>query len=61
MKVGCIKKTLIRTAKNQLNQHKELGQASTLTIEEVAHLFDIVNGYNDYPALPAKELAFSLN
>ncbi|WP_027418580.1 hypothetical protein [Crocinitomix catalasitica] len=63
MNMSCIKNTLIRTAKVQLDTHKLLGADSHLSILEVAELIDIVKGYHKFPKsrIGNSTTVFSLN
>lgn len=47
MNSGNIKQTVIRSAKNQLEAHKNLGKRSDLSIMQVAELWDIVSGRSE--------------
>ncbi len=63
MNSGNLKQTVIRSAKNQLEAHKNLGQRSNLSILQVAELWDIVSGRSEKAAMAELFLdkPFSLN
>jgi len=63
MNSGNIKQTVIRSAKNQLEAHKNLGKRSDLSIMQVAELWDIVSGRSEKTEHSSIyfEQAFSLN
>lgn len=47
MNLGSMKKLMIKSAKDQLARHKNLGRRSNLSILQVAELLDIVSGKNE--------------
>ena len=47
MNLGNRKQTAIRSAKNQLETHKNLGNRSNLSIFQVAELWDVVAGRSE--------------
>ena len=64
MNLGSMRKTMISSAKAQLDRHKNLGQRSTLSIIQVAELLDFVSGMNDAGMIPTGvflEGTFSMN
>ena len=64
MNLGSMRKTMIKSAKAQLDRHKSLGQRSTLSILQVAELLDFVTGKNDAGMIPSGvflEGSFSMN
>jgi hypothetical protein len=62
MNLGNRKQTAIRSAKNQLEAHKHLGNRSNLSIFQVAELLDIIAGRSEKTQSSIFfEKAFSLN
>lgn len=47
MNLGSVKQSMIKSAKEQLANHKNLGNRSRLSIVQVAELWDIVSGMHD--------------
>lgn len=47
MNLGSMKKLMIKSAKEKLARHKNLGQHSSLSVIQVAELLDIVSGNNE--------------
>lgn len=47
MNLESIRKTMIKSAKDQLEHHKNLGQRSNLSLMQVAELWDIVSGNSE--------------
>lgn len=54
-----MKNNLVNLAKNQLARHKELGAGSTLTIQEVARLMDLVTFGPQTHQVPSRSLFFN--
>lgn len=50
---------LVTLAKNQLQRHKELGQSSNLSVQEVARLMDLVVFGPQTLEVPSKSLFFN--
>ncbi len=47
MNLDAIKKTILKSAQDQLALHQNLGQRSRLTVMQVAELWDIVAGKSE--------------
>ncbi len=64
MNLGSMRKIMIKSAKEKLARHKNLGQRSTLSVLQVAELLDIVTGNSEsattHPAI-FFDNGFSLN
>ncbi|NOQ72920.1 MAG: hypothetical protein GQ574_13005 [Crocinitomix sp.] len=64
MNLGSMRKIMIKSAKDKLARHKNLGQRSTLSVLQVAELLDFVSGKNEatttHPAI-FFDNGFSLN
>lgn len=64
MNLGSMKKLMIKSAKEKLAHHKNLGQRSALSVLQVAELLDIVSGISEPSTVNSKIFfnnAFSLN
>ncbi len=64
MNLGSMRNMMIKSAKQKLAQHKNLGRRSSLSILEVAELLDIVSGNNlpnEVDTGLSLKSAFSLN
>lgn len=64
MNLGSMKKLMIKSAKEKLALHKNLGQRSALSVLQVAELLDIVTGNNETAAVNPElffNRTFSLN
>ncbi|MFT5823851.1 MAG: hypothetical protein ACI8ZM_005116 [Crocinitomix sp.] len=64
MNLGSMRKIMIKSAKDKLARHKNLGQRSTLSVLQVAELLDFVTGNHEsattHPAI-FFDNGFSLN
>ena len=64
MNLGSIRKTMMRTAKEKLARHKDLGKRSPLSVIQVAELLDLLHGNTELSNAHSGiffENSFSLN